>query len=157
MVPHLSCSGTRRCLRKSKVSHSAAKEACHSPPQGRRTCLIACDASDPKSRTRRSGSLPFLFTWRTAQAGRDALCRVPGILRPSVLGCPVHSHPFEKIPPSTPPQASPAFTQPRIFLERVLFAKTPLKLLWAAALAWQSGLVPVEQGTLRFAPKRLTR
>ena len=91
-----------------------------------RTCLIAGDAADPKSRTRRSGSLPFLFTWRTAQAGRDALCRVPGILRPSALGCPVHSHPFEKIPPSTPPQASPAFTQPRISLESVLFAKTPL-------------------------------
>ncbi|OYW71897.1 MAG: hypothetical protein B7Z37_26480 [Verrucomicrobia bacterium 12-59-8] len=48
-----------------------------SSPQGRRTFFSACDATDPRSGTRRSGSLPSAqdaLGPQRAWAGRDALC-----------------------------------------------------------------------------------
>ena len=56
--------------------------ACCSPHQGRRSFLSACDETDPKCRTRSSGSLPSLCARCTLQGWQGRVVRVPGIRRP---------------------------------------------------------------------------
>jgi len=102
----------------------SAGEACRSPPKGRRTLLSACDATDPKSRTRRSGSLPSLkLRMRKELAGtRCARPWNPSSQR-ALLSRSLS--PFPKDPSFNACANTASLHQTRISLESRLFAKTP--------------------------------
>jgi hypothetical protein len=96
--------------------HAIGETACCSPHQGRRSFLSACDATDPKSRTRSSGSLPSLFVRRRHAGLVGTRCARPW--NPSSqrgLFCSSLS-PFPKLPPSDLPSAS--FLQSAFFYLR---------------------------------------